>query len=291
MKPHVVVDIGNTRLKWGLVDPEQSALLATESLPDAPATWQQTIDQWLTLPPYQHVREPLSWVVASVNPGRTERLRGWIEGRDDTFFHLQKASQLPLQIDVEHPDRVGIDRLLNAVAVARTATPGRGSILIDAGSAVTVDWLDERHVFCGGSIFPGVELMAEALHRYTALLPRVSLSLPVPELPAKSTIAAMQVGIFLAVSGGIREAVRRYAERAEVSPRVCFTGGQAPLLTAAMGLDGLPSDAPLPPVAHVPGSPRTPVAHAPGSPSPWNDFRLWPNQTLVGILSSAEALP
>ena len=55
-----------------------------------------------------------------------------------------------------------IDRLLNAVSASRVLPPGRGGVLIDAGSAVTVDWLDEEHVFRGGSIFPGLDLMAEA---------------------------------------------------------------------------------------------------------------------------------
>jgi type III pantothenate kinase len=278
MKPHVVVDIGNTRLKWGLVDPKRSNLLATESLPDEPALWQHTIDSWRSHPCYGEFDGPLSWVVASVNPGRTERLHAWIGQRGDRFFHLQLASQLPLRMDVEYPDRVGIDRLLNAVAVARTQPPGRPHVLIDAGSAVTVDWLDERHVYCGGSIFPGLDLMADALHHRTALLPRVTISLPVPQLPARATIPAMQVGIFLAVSGGIREAVRLYGKRASVLPRVCFTGGQAALLARAMGLESS-----APPVE------TSPIADAPGSP--WDDLLMWPNQTLAGILHSAEALP
>jgi type III pantothenate kinase len=272
MRPHIVVDIGNTRLKWGLVDQAQGALVRQESLPDDPAAWQRTIDQWRdpsgARPSFAKVSGPLQWVVASVNPERTERLFAWITERGDYFLHLRYSAQLPLKIDLEHPDRVGIDRLLNAVAVASTEKPARGSILIDAGSAVTVDWLSEAHVYCGGSIFPGLDLMAEALNHYTALLPRVSLSLPVPSLPAKSTTAAIQAGIFLAVSGGIREAVRLYSESASVPPRVYFSGGQAPLLALAMGL---------------------PAPRATGTP--WNECRLWPEQTLVGILNSALALP
>jgi type III pantothenate kinase len=263
MKPHVVVDIGNTRLKWGLVNPARFGFLQTASLPDEPTTWQSEVNAWSA----SHLTGPLQWVVASVNPGRTERLRAWIVARGDHFFHLRHASQLPLRIDLDQPDKVGIDRLLNAVAVTRREKPGRGSVLIDAGSAVTVDWLDENHAYCGGSIFPGMDLMAKALHGYTALLPQVTLSLPIPELPAKATIPAMQAGIFLAVIGGIREAVRLYAERAAVSPRVYFSGGQAPMLAEAMGLAG--------------------SENAP----PWNDYLLWPDQTLVGLLYSAEALP
>ncbi len=130
-----------------------------------------------------------------------------------------------------------MDRILNAFAVSRTEIPGRGSVLIDAGSAVTVDWLDEQHIFQGGCIFPGLDLMSEALHRYTALLPRVTPSVPLPDLPAKATFPAMQVGIFLAVTGGIREAVRLYRARAAVPPRIYLTGGQAPLIESAAGAE------------------------------------------------------
>jgi type III pantothenate kinase len=266
MKPNVVVDIGNTRLKWGLVDPEQSFLLSAESLADDPVNWQRRLDAWLAWPCYQRRSGPLQWVVASVNPGRTERLRAWVEARGDQFFHLRSAAQLSLRVGLEHPDKAGIDRLLNAVAASRVVPAGRGAVLIDAGSAVTVDWLDEEHVFRGGCIFPGLDLMAEALHRYTALLPRVSVESPIPPLPAGATVPAMQVGLFLAVSGGIREAVRLYAEQARVPPRVFFSGGQAPLLARGMGLEE--------------GS----------GPVPWNDWELWPQQTLAGILYAAEAL-
>jgi type III pantothenate kinase len=267
MKPHIVVDIGNTRIKWGLVHLQRSLIETTESLADDPEAWQRTINLWRSFPRWRERSGPMQWVVASVNPGRTERLRAWIEGRGDVFFHLEQAAQLPLRIDVDHPDRVGIDRLLNAVAVTRLVPPGRGSVLIDAGSAVTVDWLDERHTYRGGIIFPGLDLMAEALHRYTALLPRVTLALPMPDLPARATIPAMQGGIFLAVIGGIREVVRRYAERATVPPRVYFSGGQAPVLARAMELHD-----------------------ASRREGPWDDYQLWRDQTLVGILHSAEAL-
>jgi type III pantothenate kinase len=267
MKSNVVVDIGNTRLKMGLVDPQQSFLLSAESLPDDPIDWQRRLDAWLLWPGYQAWKGPLQWVVASVNPARTERLRAWVQARGDSFFHLRHAAQLPLQVGLEHPDRAGIDRLLNAVAASTDLPAGRGAVLIDAGSAVTVDWLDEEHVFRGGAIFPGLDLMAETLHRYTALLPRVTVELPIPPLPAGATIQAMQVGIFLAVSGGIREAVRLYAEQAATPPRIFFSGGQAPLLARAMGLQE--------------GT----------GPAPWDDWVLWPEQTLMGILYAAEALP
>jgi type III pantothenate kinase len=209
----------------------------------------------------------LTWVLASVQPRRSDRFREWLTGKGDRVVQLERADQLPLRVAVPKPDHVGIDRLLDAVA-ARTVLPlGKGAVLIDAGSAVTVDWLDEEHVFQGGSIFPGLRLMAESLHQYTALLPRVTVESPVPALPANATIPAMQVGIFLAVAGGIREAVRRLAEGQLVPPQVFFTGGDSALLVREMQLE----------------NPQ-------GLASPWCGAFHWPNQTLEGILHSAEAL-
>ena len=249
MSPTVVVDVGNTRIKWGLCD--AGTVVRAVSLGDDPDEWDRHFAAW-------PINED-AWVMAGVQPQRGGRLRDWLLARGRTVVLLDGPAMLPLAVSVDHPQRTGIDRLLNAVAAKSKLPPGRGAVLIDAGSAVTVDWLDESHTFQGGCIFPGLDLMAEALHRYTALLPRVAVSLPVPALPCKSTIPAMQVGLFLAVSGGIREAVRLYSEMATAPPQVFFTGGQAPLLAEAM---------------HVPAS-----------------WVVWPEQTLVGILRAAEALP
>lgn len=263
MTAHVVVDVGNTRIKWGRVSADGRAIDAVASLPDDPAAWETARGAW-----HAGITRSLRWAIASVQPDRARRLEGWLLGRGDRVVTLG-AAQLPLDVRLPRPDRAGIDRLLNAVAACGRLDPDRPAVLIDAGSAVTVDWLDEQHAFRGGVIFPGLELMAEALHRYTALLPRVQVSLPVPAAPAESTIPAIQAGICLAVVGGIRETVAHYAAGAARSPRIFLTGGQAPLLCQAMRLLDPPQ----------------------ALPPPWHDFVLWPEQTLTGILRSVEGLP
>jgi type III pantothenate kinase len=255
MRPHVVADIGNTRIKWGLCDAAARHVVQAVSLGDDPVAWERQLAVWRTGP--LPAEGPLNWVLASVQPARCARLHDWLVSHGQRVALLERAEQLPLEVAVPAPDKVGIDRLLDAVAARKVLPAGQGAVLVDAGSAVTVDWLDEGHAFRGGVIFPGFRLMAEALHRHTALLPLVTIRPPVPAPPADSTTAALQAGILLAVSGGIREAVRRYGEQARIPPRVFLTGGDAELLVGALGLAG---------------------AH-------------WPNQTLEGILFSAEALP
>lgn len=256
MKVNVVCDVGNTRIKWGLV--ARGAIDRRVSLPEDAAEWERQLIEW------RPGGDPWTWVLASVQPHRAEQLAEWLQARGETVVRLHKASQLPLRVGLAEPDKAGIDRLLDAVAALRLLSPGRPAVLIDAGSAVTVDYLDSEHVFQGGAIFPGIDLMAAALHSYTALLPRVTVTRPVPTLPAGATVPAMQVGIYLAVAGGIREAVRQYATLTQRSPKVFFTGGQAPLLAETMGVQA-------------------------ERELPWSDCVVWPDQTLIGILDSVTA--
>jgi type III pantothenate kinase len=263
MKPDAVVDVGNSRIKWGLRDPARSRIAQHVALADDPVAWQIQRVEWQAtglLPAH-----PL-WLLASVQPHRCGRLSRWLQGQGDRVEQLELAAQLPLSVALEKPDHVGIDRLLNAVAAKRVLPPGRPAILVDAGSAVTVDWLDPTHAFRGGAIFPGLRLMAEALHRHTALLPLVTVSAAIPEMPGTATIPAMQAGIFWAVVGGIDRAARRLCRLAQAEPKLFLTGGDASLLLDALAAQPEAALTSLEPT-------------------------LWREQTLEGILASAEALP
>jgi type III pantothenate kinase len=224
MQPDYVVDIGNTRIKWGCCSGEDLSTIV--ALAEDPEIWDRQFRQWA-------VPENACWVLASVQPQRCGKLRDWLLTRAQRVVLLAEGLRLPLEVALPEPNKVGIDRLLDAIAAKSRLPMGQGAVLIDAGSAVTVDWLDEQHIFRGGIIFPGIDLMAESLHRYTALLPRVELREPIPNLPATSTIPAIQAGIHTAIVGGIREAIGQYRRLAQSPPRIFFTGGQSGLLVAA----------------------------------------------------------
>jgi type III pantothenate kinase len=223
MSGQVVVDVGNTRIKWGLCD--ATTVIDSASLPpDDSAAWQQQLDAW-------HLTGPLTWVVSGVHPARRDRLADWLRQRGDTVHLVTSPAQLPLAVALEHREKAGIDRLLDAVAVNGRRPPNTPAVIIDAGSAITVDYLDEQGVFRGGAIMPGWRLMARALHDYTALLPMVDLTGAVT-LPATATIPAMQAGIFCAVLGGVRELIARLRQQAprDTAPCVFCGGGDAAVL-------------------------------------------------------------
>jgi type III pantothenate kinase len=251
MKPSLVVDVGNSRIKWGRCADGSASIAAVASLPpEDPEAWQRQFNEW-RLGPGE------TWVVSGVHPERRDRLIEWLRVRSGAVHLIDDPAQLSLEVALAKPRAVGIDRLLAAVAGNGRRRAGVPAVIIDAGSAVTVDWLDANGTFRGGAIFPGFRLMAQSLHDYTALLPQVEIPRAVPPLPGTSTPAAMEAGIFWSVAGGINAIVAQLAALSGASPDLWITGGDGTLLQTA--IDGR--------------------AH------------LWPEMTLEGLRLTAEALP
>jgi type III pantothenate kinase len=217
---HVVVDIGNTRIKFAAVHRGRFEAGRLARLPaDDPASWSEQLRLW---------RTPLvaGWEVASVHPERLAQLKEWIADRGEPVRVVNHFRQVPVKLNVEFPDRVGLDRLLNALAVTDFLPKGTPAVVIDVGTAVTIDWLDEWHVFQGGAILPGPRLMFESLHRETAKLPLVdSHAVPEVDLPGKNTRHAMDAGVMAAQLGAAEYLVREYARPAVNPPWVILTGG------------------------------------------------------------------
>src|SRR5258707_159592 len=131
MKVDVVVDVGNTRIKWGRCGDESIIDSVSLSHEDSRA-WQKQIEKW-------HIAPPIHWAISGVHPARRDQLVDWLKQRGDVVHVFDSYEQLPIQVRVPIPNAAGIDRLLNAVA----AKIGRAArcdlcIIIDAGTAVTV---------------------------------------------------------------------------------------------------------------------------------------------------------
>jgi type III pantothenate kinase len=255
MKPNVVADIGNSRIKWGLCADgrvEQMARLPA----DDPEAWKKQAEAWC-------LATGLSWVLASVQRETLLRHAEWVRGRGDTVRVLISWKDLKVEVRLEQPERVGLDRLLNVVAAKDRVKRPLPMLIVDAGSAVTIDEVDATGAFAGGVIFPGCQLMTKALHEYTDALPEVTIDRVNPPMPGNSTVGAIQAGVFWAVAGGIKAILRQLSFRARSEswhgredPVVFLTGGDAELLEPVM--------------------------------DSW--VTLWPEMTLEGIRIAAERL-
>ncbi|MDP1662599.1 MAG: type III pantothenate kinase [Phycisphaerales bacterium] len=191
-------------------------------------------------------------LVASVNdallPRITAALGGLGRGGGTSGLAITRLGngsggtvRVPVVMDVQGSgSTVGVDRLLCALA-ASARSGGAACAVIDAGTCVTVDFVDAHAVFQGGAIAPGVGLMLKSMHGGTSALPSV---LPprkgddtawittdeVKGAMGKNTEQAMLLGTLNAVRGLVRWQVEKFAEAAGSYPRVIATGGDAPLL-------------------------------------------------------------
>ena len=217
--PDAVVDIGNSRIKFCRVEGDSLKLPVRGLATDNPTAWDRLAAEWSFAP-------GCVWAVVSTSPGRLRQFTEWAAARCDTVTAIDSARKVPLTVRVDEPAAVGIDRLLNVLAASGLVKPGRPAIVVDAGSAVTVDLLDEQGAFAGGTIFPGLRLMALSLRENTAQLPLVDASAALPSgPPGKNTEAAMKLGIVYAIAGGIDAVIRETAARCTTAPHLFLTGG------------------------------------------------------------------
>lgn len=198
MTPDIVVDIGNSRMKWGRCLPDVADMV---SLPlDDLNAWDDQFDKW-------GEGRATKWAVGGVNPKRIDEFLKWQRRRSGSCVHFHSYGQLPVSLAVDTPETVGLDRLFGCVAANARRRPGCGAVTIDVGTAVTVNVVDPDGVFRGGCIFPGFRLMAKVLHDHTAKLPEVDVN-PAhwQQMPGTNTAAAITAGIQRAVTGGVIQA-------------------------------------------------------------------------------------
>jgi type III pantothenate kinase len=130
-------------------------------------------------------------------------------------------------IRVDNPEEVGADRLLNTLA--GHARYGGPMVVIDFGTATTFDVVDRDGAYLGGVIAPGINLSIEALHRAAARLPRIGIGRPQAVI-GRSTVPAMQSGIYWGYVGMIEGLVSRIKAEYGGPLKVVATGGLAPLV-------------------------------------------------------------
>jgi type III pantothenate kinase len=133
-----------------------------------------------------------------------------------------------LQIRIDNPREVGADRVVNAIgAVERYGAP---VLVVDFGTATTVDVIDEAGAYCGGAIAPGMQVAGDALASAASALRRVELAAP-RQATGRNTTEAVQSGLVFGWAGLVDGLVRRICtEQGLSSLPVVATGGLAQLI-------------------------------------------------------------
>ena len=149
MNSLVAVDIGNSSVKLGWFPFEASRQLLPESrVQNIPVN---QLDSQLWEDFCEMVDDSAHWVMASVNPDICQRLQTAISNfSPDASVTVLQNRMLPIDTDVQAMDQVGTDRLLAALAVTAIAPHSKPAIVIDSGTAVTVDVISPQGAFAGG---------------------------------------------------------------------------------------------------------------------------------------------
>ena len=185
----------------------------------------------------------IKWLISSVRRDASAVLEQFVHERSQSarpgesdVWQAISRHDLPLVVDVLFPDRVGIDRLLAATAAANLF-PERPLIVMQVGSAMTVDLLLEPNRFAGGAILPGVPMMLRLLGQAADLLPEIDAEdlTDLPPLPGRSTEQAMLCGTSSALIGGAQHLVDRYREMLGEDTPVILSGGDGNRLLLHIG--------------------------------------------------------
>lgn len=226
----LAVDAGNTNVVFAVHDGAEWRgrwRIATDPqrTSDEYAVWLLTLMQHAGLRPSDITRCVIGTVVPAALYNLRRLSRDWFGAEP---LVARSTLDWGFHIDVERPQEVGADRLLNALA-AHHHYQGP-LIVIDFGTATTFDVVAGDGAYLGGVIAPGINLSIEALHRAAARLPRIGIGRPQSAI-GRDTVAAMQSGIFWGYVGLIEGIVTRIRAEAELpGMKVIGTGGLAPLL-------------------------------------------------------------
>jgi type III pantothenate kinase len=149
--------------------------------------------------------------------------------RREIADHIEVTSdiKLPFDVKINNPGTLGTDRI--AAAAGAVALGHTDAIIVDAGTAVTVDVLTSEG-FLGGSIFPGLEMLTGSLHSRTASLPDIKLGADPPPTPGDDTVRAIASGAFWGFIGAAKELIERSSRELKKSSPILLTGGNAEFL-------------------------------------------------------------
>lgn len=199
---NLIADIGNNSAKFFLFNENQIVLHTrrTDGVFDIIREWKGQYN-------IKHA------IVSSV-VDLTQEQKSQFEALGCPLLWFNSMVKTPLKVTYRTPETLGSDRLAAAVGAWNT-TPGHNLLVIDAGSAITIDFVDRTGTYCGGNIAPGIKMRLKALHHFTGRLPMVEKEGDTP-MYGYNTDSAIRSGVLRGVAheieGYIQEAREKYGD-------------------------------------------------------------------------------
>jgi type III pantothenate kinase len=222
----LAIDAGNSRVKWGWHDGKGWASVASVSLIEFAASSDH-------VNPFSVTHEDPERIIISnvAGEGAHQLLVNWtsIFDTEPIWLHAE-ARRCGVTNQYERPEQLGPDRW--AALIAARAVHHGPCLVVNAGTATTVDMLTADGVFRGGAILPGVELMRFVLHEHTGRLPIEEGGYR--DAP-RSTVDAIETGCRHAQAGAVERMYRVFREL-ELNPLCIVSGGAGRVLVDQLSM-------------------------------------------------------
>jgi type III pantothenate kinase len=189
---NLLIDIGNTAIKAAIYN-ENNQMAEVKKIEFNEL--ENQFNEWINLFPISHA-------LISATGKKVPQIENILQNNNVTVLYLSSSLNLPFKLDYKTPDSLGADRMaLCAGAVFKA--PKKNRLIIDAGTCITYDFIDNKNIFRGGAISPGIDLRFKSMHDYTDKLPLIK-NYKEEEIPltGKDTIECLKSG---AIWGTVNE--------------------------------------------------------------------------------------
>ena len=223
----IAMNVGNTRTQMGRSVSGELTDVISLSNEDHAGIIDQVVTWWSYLPD----TSPRAVLLASVNDPIADKLASTLTDQlSEAPYRIGRDLPIPIAEELDPETLTGVDRLLNAAAAWNTAK--QACVVVDAGTCITIDFVDGAGTFHGGAITPGATMQLDAMHRGSDALPELDFMRPDDDPFGRSTAQAMLHGVYHGIRGTVRQLVELYALRYGAYPMVIATGGDAEMLFA-----------------------------------------------------------
>ncbi len=224
----LAIDVGNSQTHLGVFRRDELAHEWRISTREARTADELALifGDFLALAGLSFDNEITGVAISSVVPRATQELRSMtLRYFGFAAVVVEPGTKTGVAVATDNPREVGADRIVNAVA-ASALYAGEPVVIVDFGTAITVDAVSARGEYLGGAIAPGIETAATALFQSTAQIRRVELVAPAHAI-GKNTVTAVQSGIVFGTAALVDGLVEQVSKELGGSARVVATGGAA----------------------------------------------------------------
>lgn len=220
----LILDVGNTKIKYGVYNAKHQLILQQAN---TSADFSNHLK--ILLKAYPQITASIVSASGKIDPNWIEML----SHHHQDVIQLSKQTPIPIQIDYNSLDTLGLDRIALAVA-AMAEYPNQNCLVIDVGTCITYDFVSKNGIYKGGAISPGIEMRFKAMHTFTANLPLINKNDVFPkEYIGRNTKECLEIGVMKAVTHEIDGFVHQY-NKEFTDLTVVLTGGNTHLLAGQL---------------------------------------------------------